>query len=226
MGNIKKALCSVSLFLLLLLVLSGCAPKKVHTDYSARAAKIRALGIIAPDIEFDDVHFGGVREKRYDWSDQANRNIIEALTRKLSARGFAVKAIPRDGEYRQTVEEIDGLFSSIVWSFRRYASAEGKTQFPHKVASFEYSIGPVGDLLDAFHVDALIVVVGIGQERSLFITGGAVVAMTLVDRTGELLWFEHVIKRDQAFMSWDLRIRDQADSIITSMLEEMPETPK
>jgi len=226
MGNANKIFCGFFSVFLFLLILSGCAPKKVHTDYTARASKIRSIGIIAPDIEFDDVHFGGVREKRDDWSDQANKNMIAALTGRLPARGFSVKVIPRDGEYRQTVEEIDGLFFSIVWCFRRYASAEGETQFPHKVDSFEYSIGSVSALLDAFHVDALIVLGGIGQERSLFTQGGSVVAMSFIDRTGDLLWLEYVIKRDQAFMSWDLRIRDQADSIITSMLEEMPEMKK
>jgi hypothetical protein len=207
--------------------LSGCvAPKKVITDYDQRIAKVKAIGILAPDIEYYELSAGGIREKNDTWSEQANRNVVDALTTELTNKGFEVKVIAREGALKQSMDEILGLFSSIAWSYQQHVVAVRYVDlFPHKVEFFDYSVGPVDEILDAYHVNALCLVDGIGQGNSFFLRGSTVILIGLVDRTGALLWYEPYAM-PEAHTTTDIRDADEVKKRIKKMIAKMPEVPK
>jgi hypothetical protein len=214
--------------ILLSVILFGCVqPKMVRDDYDQRASKIRAIGILVPDLAYYDLTFGGTREKNDAWSEQANQNVVAAIKAVLTARGFEVKTIAREGERKQTLEEIAALFDAIAWSYHTHVlAAKPVDVFPHKAASFDYSVGSTDEILDAYHVDALVLVEGRGEGNSAFLKGGTVVVFALVDRTGALLWFERYIRREGGFTKTDIRDPDSVRAIIETIFEKMPEVQK
>jgi len=217
----------VSILIILSLILFGCAqPKKIHVDYGQRASGIRAIGIIAPDIEYYDQSFGGVREKNDKSSQQANQNIVAAISAVLMEKGFQVKTIPREGPLKETIEEVSDLFDTIAMSYNNHVLAARKVDvFPHKAASFDYSVGPTDDILDANHVDALILVEGAALSHGLFTQGGTAILMALVDRTGALLWYEPYTQPD-SLLTKDIRDADRVRTIVENMFAKMPAVNK
>jgi hypothetical protein len=212
--------------LLFFSVLSGCIrppAKLVRDDYERRAAPIRAIGVLVPDISYYDVSFGGVREKNDALSAQARENVVNAAKSVLTARGFSVTVIPREGDRKESLEEIDGLFGEIAWTYRATVlSTRPIDVFPHKAASFDYSVGPVGDILDAHHVDALLLVEAGGAGNSIFVHGGTAILVTLVDRSGALLWYEPYVREGSGFTRMDITEPDDAREMIEAIFATMP----
>lgn len=224
---LKKYTLGFAVLGILCATLIGCArAPKVAPDYPERALSIRRVGILAPDLYFYDVSMGGIREKRDDWSEQANKNVVEGLSQELKRRGFEVKVIGREGPARETAEELTSLFTAIFSSYRAHANPESQAVFPHKAAALDYSLGPLDDLLDAHHVDALFLVDGYGQMRTLLMAGGSSVWMALTDRNGKVLWLDHRMILAEILKPWDIRNPINAATIVTRILSSMPEAPR
>jgi hypothetical protein len=207
------------------LFLAACVPpKKVHVDYARRIVKIRTVAILTPASEAYELPgpLGGRIGRRYDWAETIDRNLVTAVSRELTARGFAVKVL-----FRQDCDqaaELNGLLSSIARSFKRHASREnGPETFPHKAERFEYSLGPLGELLDSQQADALFLINGYGRYRGPDSGRISVVDLTLADRSGELLWLERVEKKDIAFASFDIRKPAVADVVVKDMFASLRE---
>jgi hypothetical protein len=212
--------------------LFGCVtPKKnVIIDYGQRISKIKTIGIMVPDIDYYEQSMGGIREKNDADSEQANRNLVAALNRELAGRGFEVKLIARDGEFKQSMDEINGLFFAIASSYHRHADTENRTDgnrelFPNKVESFDYSVGPLDDVLDRNHVDALFLVDGVCVGNSLLMVGHTVVITALADRTGAFLWYDRYLGYGRS-PGRDVRDLDSVNKIVKRMIAKMPEVPK
>lgn len=208
--------------------LFGCAQpgKRIHAEYDRRVSGIRVVGIVVPEISYYDVSFGGTREKNDESSQQANENVVAAIKAELVQRGFEAREIAREGELKQSLDEIVGLFDTIAWSYRSHVLAASPGDvFPHKAAFFDYSVGPIDDVLDAHHVDALILVDGGGRGNSFFVTGGTVLLVALADRTGALLWFEPYAK-PSGFIQRDIRDPEKVRKIVEEIFKTMPEAGK
>jgi hypothetical protein len=214
---------------LLSIVLYGCPPpvKKIHIDYNQRASRLHAIGVLDPELTYYELSFGGMQEKHDEWSLEANQNVVAAITAALSSRGYAVKTIAREGALKPTLEEIAGLYDIITWSYRNHVlMAQPANVFPHKAASLDYSVGPIDEILDANHVDALILVDGGGAGNSAFVRGRTVILVALIDRTGALLWYEPFIREAGAFTSTDIRNPEAVRSMIETIFETMPTVQK
>lgn len=202
--------------------------KSIRDDFDQRVARIKTIVILTPDFSYYDSSFSGVKEKNDEQSNSASQNIVTAIKDVLTTRGFAAKVIAREGERKQSLEEIAGLFETIAVSYRRHVSeAQQQDLFPHKAASFDYSVGPIGDILDAEHADGLVLVVGGGAGMSFMNQGGAVILAGLADRTGALLWYELYIQQGRGFFG----TRDPKDPegmrrIIETIFAKMPEVRK
>jgi hypothetical protein len=213
----------IAALILITFTLFGCAaPKSVHVDYTRRASTIKNIGILAPDITYYDVSLGGVKEKNDKSSEQANRNLIDGITAALSSRGFEVKTIAREGDLKQSLDEVAGLFSVIVWSYQKHVLANKQELFPHKAEAFDYSVGPLDEILDSQKVDALILVDGIGQDSALLVTGGTVIMIALADRTGALLWYEKYFGIKGHFAA-DIRDAGEVRDAVNKIFEKLPE---
>ncbi|HUJ18566.1 MAG TPA: hypothetical protein VL197_11305 [Nitrospirota bacterium] len=209
------------------LMLSGCALPKVHLDYDQRAAKIKTVAILGPEVDAYEVHFGA-REKHDDWTGQASRNLVDAATKELSARGFSVTLIPRKGKDEETVEEVYGLFDSIAWSYRAHVTPDNSSwRFPHKMDSLDYSVGPLDDLLAANHAEALLLIDGFVQRSdNPLMQRGSLLELALADRSGTLLWFDRRFKPYQAFTSWDPTDPDHANVMVRDLFKSLPEVKR
>lgn len=195
----------------------------VCRDYPEQVKKIHTIAILAPDIAFYDTSLGGIREKKDDWSEQVNRNFIAALSQGLASRGFEAKVIAREGRLKEPADEIDSLFSAIVYSYRMHVQTGAATMlFPHKTAALDYSMGPLDDLLEGTQADALMIADGSGQAHSIMVPGGSVIWLTLVDRTGRLLWLENYTRQANILSnSWDIRNPGSVTALVEDKLKSM-----
>lgn len=236
---LKTSLIRFAAISLVALISSGCAtpPKKIHADYGQRASTIRSVGVLAPDVDIYELNAGGVREKIDTWSEQGRQNFAESLREELSKRALEVKIIKLEGDFREDLEEVNDLYDFISYSFAVH-TAEGPNLFPAKHDRFDYSVGQLDGILDAYHVDSLLIVHGFdevttGGRKAATVVGAlmgigyrpgfTVVNMTLVDRSGTLLWHENFTKQGGAS---DLRNARSVKVIIRKMLASLPEAAK
>lgn len=213
---------------LALTVLVGCTPPKkiVHADYADRAKKIQTIGLLAPDIDYFELSLGGVREKKDEETELVRTNITEALNAALASRGFKVRLIPREGEQKQDLDEILGLFTSIASSYHAHAAPQNRMNlFPHKAASFDYSVGPLDSVLALNHADALFLAKGFCEGNSLLTPGRTVIIMALADRTGVLLWYDRYFLQG-AQAERNIRHSENAEKVISKTFTRLPEVPK
>lgn len=236
---LKTSLSRFAVISLVALISSGCAtpPKKIHADYGQRASTIRSVGVLYPDINMYELNAGGVREKIDTWCEQGRQNFVEALKEELSKRTLEVKTVKLEGDFRENLEEVNDLYDFIIYSFNVH-TAEGPNLFPEKHDRFDYSVGQIDGILDAYHVDSLLLVHGFGEvstggRKAATVVGAlmgigyrpgyTIVNMALVDRSGTLLWHENFIKPGGAT---DLRNARSVKVITGKMLTSLPEAAK
>jgi len=218
----------IAVIIFLSAILFGCAkPKMIRDDYDQRASGIRSIGVLAPKLAYFDLTFGGAAEKSDEWSEQTSQNVVAAIKDVLSARGFEVKMIAREGGQKENLEEIADLFDIIAFSYRNHVLAAREIdKFPHKVASFDYSVGPIDDVLDAYHVDALLLVEGSGSGNSSFVRGSSVLLVTLIDRTGALLWYDPYVRQESGFTKEGIRDPAKVRAYIEEIIGTLPAVRK
>ncbi len=209
-------------------ILFGCAApqKMIHADYDRRASKILSIGVLDPDVALYQLS-GGASEKIDTWSEQGKQNFIEALKKGLSQKAFVVKLIGREGEFRESAEEISGLFYTIIHNFRNMFFWKQKAGLsPKKQDLFNYSVGHLGEILDAHHVDALLLVRGVsGRSGGVLAQGATSVNIALADRDGALLWYDDFYLEGMN-TARDLRKAENVKTIIENMLASLPEAAK
>ncbi|HYG66128.1 MAG TPA: hypothetical protein VD838_00665, partial [Anaeromyxobacteraceae bacterium] len=140
--------------------LSGCIQyHRTRPGAEGWREKTRTIGILSA-VRVDEVSAGGVEEEHEEWTAQATRNVTGALAaglkeRKLQAKTLSWKDDPELDELRMLYAEVAGA----IWSF-----AYPPYPFPTKVDSFDYTVGPIGPILDRNKVDVLLVAAGGGQS--------------------------------------------------------------
>ena len=163
--------CRLAAVLLFFTVLSGClqpAVALVRDDYALRAAPVRSVGVLVPDLTYFDTSIGGVREKNDESSKQANDNMVAAAKSVLAERGFSVTVIPRDAVQKENLEE----------ALRKKAFFYDKSGEEHYnlISALHKSLrgsDPDGILIDPFDFDAY-AFDDLHHPVDLFDTGNAV----------------------------------------------------
>jgi hypothetical protein len=181
--------------------------------------RTRTIGILSA-VRIEEVSAGGIEEKNDEWTAQAGRNVVNALTaglreRKLRSKPLSWKDDPELDEVRLLYAEV----ASAIWRF-----TYPPYPFPTKRERFDYTVGPIGPILDRAGVDVLLVAAGAGQTgadgRRLSLLSGrstALLTLGLVDRNGDVIWFDVWGGR-----AVDLRDeRDVADTV-AKLLSELP----
>ncbi len=206
------------------LALSGCVPlARTRPGAEAWRDRTRTIGILSA-VRVEEVSAGGMEEKNEEWTAQASRNVVGALSdglraRKLRAKPLSWKDDPELDEVRLLYAEVAGA----IWSY-----AYPPYPFPAKQDRFDYSVGPVGRILDRAGVDVLLVAAAAGQAgadgRRLSLLAGhstALLTLGLVDRNGDVIWFD--VWGGNAV---DLRSQDDVGEAVAKLLSELPgETP-
>ena len=206
------------------LALSGCFPlHRTRPGAEGWRDRTRAIGILSA-VRVEEVSAGGLEEENEEWTAQATRNVTGALSdglraRKLKAKPLSWKDDPELDEVRLLYAEVAGA----IWSF-----TYPPYPFPTKEGRFDYSVGPVGRILDRAGVDVLLVAAAAGQtgadgRRLGLIQGHSTALLTLgmVDRKGDVIWFD--VWGGNAV---DLRSKEDVAATVAKLLSELPgETP-
>ena len=139
-----------------LYLFSGCVPAvkfPVNPSFHQRAASVRQIAVLPPEVKVHQVDAGGVKEEMAEWSAQARSNVVAALEKELKSRLNAeVKIFTEETatEEKARFEETLAL-QKAVWKMvfiHTYPNPNLPNQvFEEKVKNFDYSLGSeVGNL--------------------------------------------------------------------------------
>jgi hypothetical protein len=202
------------------LALSGCFPlHRTRPGAEGWRDRARTIGILSA-VRVMEVSAGGIKEENEAWTAQASRNVVGALSEGLRARNL--KAKPLSWKDDPELDEVRLLYAEVAGAIWTYTYPP--YPFPTKQERFDYSVGPVGRILDRAGVDVLLVAAAAGRTgadgRRLSLLAGnstALLSLGLVDRKGDVIWFD----------VWggnmvDLRSQDDVAATVAKLLSELP----
>jgi hypothetical protein len=201
------------------LVLSGCQLHRMRPGAESWRERTRTIGILSA-VRVEEVSAGGLEEENPEWTAQAARNVVTALSNGLRERKLKAKALSWKDD--PELDEVRLLYAEVASAIFRFTYPP--YPFPTKRENFDYTVGPVGPILDRAGVDVLLVAAGAGQTgadgRRLSLLSGhstALLTLGLVDRKGDVIWFD----------VWGGRavdLRDEADvaQTVAKLLSELP----
>jgi hypothetical protein len=174
-------------FILLGLLLHGCtaATQRLHPQFPQYRHTMGKLLVMQPDI--------GIYEKMPDGSrlyDQANsrrarRQVQQAIVNQLRNRHFSVLAVTPDDMQTADVRDVAALFRSVNRSIQLHTI--GPQVFPDKKADFEYHLGSVAPLLDAYQADGL--VIAIGHQTGIEQPTKNWLSIAVAEPGGAIVWY-------------------------------------
>ncbi|MBH1991258.1 MAG: hypothetical protein I8H86_00065 [Sphingomonadaceae bacterium] len=199
----------------------------------------KTILVFRPTVRVGAQSTGGMFEPNGDWTDQARKNIDEALAKRQGTLGNTVVTAPVSyGDEAQLVEEYSALFATVSQSVIQYQFFVGNRlptkKRDNKADVFEWSLGSgVAALPGAKNADYALFIYNKdaygSTGRKLLQVAAALggVGITsgehagyagLVDlKTGDLLW----LNADGA-MGGDVREVDGAEKRVGQLLEEFP----
>lgn len=238
--------------------MAGCASvpelHRAHPALAQRKAEIGSAGLLPPLIAiYEEQAALPTREwvPRAEWSAAA----ADAATRAF-AEEMALDAIPvvRIRKEDPGAQDLAGLYRAVEFSFLRHAWHAGKLDslietFPEKAQFFEYSVGPVKELMERYQVDALWIVRGFSVVPTtgarvmdavetavgiLSALGGGVgpvvrrkiaISVALIDKSGNVIYYgmanDTVSRRDdQAIAGSDFRNAGIARDLVRNALRQ------
>jgi len=190
-------------------------------DGEERASAIRSLGLAAGSLSHPAA---GGEVAAGSSEDLAKAALAASVEAALKRRGFAVKRVPGPAgeswaeDWRQVALLDDAVGVAIL-------EATWQEWYPAKAASFEYGLGDLTSLLNEQGVDALLFVSAGGKTASGPFSAFfgppwpvVVIQLSLVDRSGEVLWFEFFASANH----YDLRDRRVVDDLLRHLFEDFP----
>lgn len=200
--------------------LSGCFQlARTRPGAEGWRDRSRTIGILSA-VRVQEVSAGGIEEENEEWTAQASKNVMAALSEGLAARKLKAKPLSWKGDAE--LDEVRLLYAEVagaIWSF-----TYPPYPFPTKRDRFDYSVGPVGRILDRAGVDVLLVAAAAGQTgangRRLSLVAGrstALLSLGLVDRSGDVIWFDV-----WGGNSVDLRSTSDVGATVAKLLSELP----
>lgn len=218
---------------------SGQERTAIKGGFSLAPQSGKTILVFRPTVRVGAQSTGGMFEPNADWTDQARKNIDDALAKRQQTLGNKVIAAPVSyGEDAQLVEEYSALFAAVSQSVIQYQFFVGNRlptkKRDNKADIFEWSLGSgVGALPGAKDADYALFIYNkdaygsTGRKMLQFAAalGGVGVKSGehagyagLVDlKTGNLLW----LNADGA-MGGDVREVDGAEKRVGQLLEEFP----
>lgn len=218
--------CAVLLALSVFLPDAGRAadkPYRASPDYPERMATIHSVAIVVSDLKSYELMVNDKPVFRDDWTDRSRENVSAALERALRARGLEVRRLQPDAT-EGPLQEATLLYEAVVAAV---VQATYLFDFPTQKERFDYTLGDLGDAVDPA-VDALVFVWGRGVNSSggrkafqLLLGSGSFgidrLAVALVARDGQLLWFDAI-----ASTGYDLRDVDSATRFVETATSQLP----
>jgi len=222
------------------LLLIGGAAQAADTVSLGAALDLQHLPqkvvMIDPHLEVKELSAGGVSERVDAWSDQAKKNLLEALSKHLAADHlFDTLAVPQLSDESHTIlDEHVALYDVVGYN----AYFFGKSRFPawqHKAKEFDYTLGEgLSFLAQQSGADAALFVIGEdyisteGRKAARIAAAllGIVLppsptflSMGLVDlKTGNILWMNYVLAMDTK----DMRKAEDMNALVDQLFKRYP----
>ncbi len=209
---------------------SEAAPR-TRPDLVSRLASIRTVGLIPPEIRIFEFSAGGMLEQRDDWSSAGKENLARGIVRAFEERRIVITPLTIEEGRKEEIEDIQALYRAVVMSILLHS--DGPNAFPKERQRFDFTLGSLEPVLDAFGVDALLFVYGrdeisTGGRKTLAVLGLAagvalrpgisILGIGLVDRSGELLWYNSDYSAGHA----DFRDPESASKFSQGVLSAFP----
>jgi hypothetical protein len=211
-------------------------------QFAERMKNIRTIAMLRPDIKIFEISSGGVKELRQEWCDEGCEKVQAAFVAELQRFGYDIKFLDSPQDDSAEFREILSLYDDVVTSVLKHAY-NGPHLFPAKKTDFDYTLGPIDNVLQPVGADALLLIRGLDEISSSgrkamqtfgVIVGAAagvimapsmgrtVVIVALVDRSGDLLWFN--IRGGGG--GYDLRNPESVSKLVSQSLEGFQEKLK
>ena len=211
-------------------------PYRAHPDLARRTQGVKVVGLLPPTIKIYELSAGGDRELRDDWSAAGRETVLKTLAEAFKDRGIALKPLAVDKDMQAPLEDLTALYRAVSYSIVEHTYKH--PPFQTKLENFEYSVGPVDDVLRKQQADAFLIVYGIDQistagRKALrgvglvlgSVTGQPVLSqgttalnIALLDRSGTVLWYK--IAGDDG--GYDLRDGKSARAFIQRLVADFP----
>lgn len=211
-------------------------PYRAHPDLHERLKSVKVVGVLPPDIKIYELSAGGVSDLRDDWSAAGRATVLKGLVGVFEERGVVLKPLAVDRAMQAPLEDLTALYRAVSYSIVEHTYK--RFPFQTKLENFDYSLGPVDDVLKRSRADALVIVYGIDQisttgRKALrgvglvlgSITGQPVVSsgttalnIALVDRSGAVLWY-NIAGQDGGY---DLRDPESARAFVQRLVADFP----
>jgi hypothetical protein len=235
------------LIALVLVLTTGCVatpdwyrkyqqPYRAHPDLARRTQGVKILGVLPPDIKIYELSAGGDTELRDDWSAAGREAVLKGLADAFKDRGIALRPLAVDKDMQGPFEDLTALYRAVSYSIVEHTYKN--PPFQTKLENFDYSVGPVDDVLRKHQADAFLIVYGIDEistagRKALrgvglvlgSVTGQPVLSqgttalnIALVDRSGAVLWYK--IAGDDG--GYDLRDGKSAKTFIQRLVADFP----
>ncbi len=235
-----------SLFLTLLVAIVSVAPASAQErtaskqGFALEASSGKKILVFRPTVQTGSQSTGGIFESNAAWTDEARKNLNNALVKRLAKLGNEAVFAPEPfGDDAQKLQEHMALFEAVADSVIKYQFFQGNRlptkKHDNKSDVFEWSLGKaVASLPGAADADYGLFIFNEDQFGSTGRKLLQVVAMFgpgiavksgehkgyagLVNlKNGDLLW----LNADGA-MGGDLRDPEGAEKRVSQLLEEFP----
>lgn len=192
--------------------------------------------LITPDVVVSEISFGGLIEKRPEWSRRAADNVTNALRRAGARSKLRFGDLPAlSGEERHALDQHVALFNVVALQVHRNSLGGGELWAKRlKSGLTDYTVGPgLAFLADKTGADSALLVIARDGESSagnkamialgMLVGGGVRVGRTLaiaglIDlRSGRLLWQGYDVNT-----STDLREPEQTNALIDGLFKGYP----
>lgn len=211
-------------------------PHRAHPDLARRTQGVKTVGLLPPDIKIYELSAGGDTELRDDWSAAGREAVLKALGEAFKERGIAVRPLAVDKDMQGALEDLTALYRAVSYSIVEHTYKH--PPFQTKLENFDYSVGPVDDVLRRQQADLFLIVYGIDEistsgRKALrgvglvlgSVTGQQVLSqgttalnIALLDRSGAVLWYK--IAGDDG--GYDLRDSNSARKFVQRLVADFP----
>jgi hypothetical protein len=203
----------------------------------------RTIGMVEADVFVSELLAGGELEPNPEWSSDVKKHLTPLVVQEFSKKGVAVKPVGFDKETAGDLHDAYCMYQAVNENFRDVNDDYKKLPLCNEdFPCFDYTIGPIEGFLKKEKVDLLLFVFAVNEIETearrearksshvsaafshMFGTGGikplrkpgALVGMTLIDKSGEVVWHAHE-EEDVV----DLRTPQVTEKLAKEVIEEL-----
>lgn len=175
------------LFFLIGILVSGCAcqSERLHPQFSNHRQSMGVMLVLSPEIRIFELMPNGSQLFQESLSQQAQGNAQASIVQELRDRAFTVRTMDAQPLQQADVNEVTMLFRSVNRSIQLHTF--GPQIYPAKLDDFEYSVGPVAELLKAEGADGLVIAIGYQAGSEKPDTNWFSIAV--VEPQGSVIWY-------------------------------------